>query len=57
MPLRVDLDRPVLVKALESAITVLRRTNSKEINPLMKDLREKDILKLQTAIGTIADAK
>lgn len=57
MPLKVDIDKPTLVQALEGRITVLKRNNSAEINPLMKDLRDKDILKLQNAIGTIADAK
>lgn len=54
--LTLDLDKPTLVKALEGAVTVLKRNNTKEVNPLMKDLRDKDILKLQTAIGSIAEA-
>lgn len=55
--LRVDIDKPTLIKAFEGAISVLKRNNTKEVNPLMKDLREKDILKLQNAIGSIAETK
>lgn len=57
MAVRVDLDKATLVRALEGMLTVLKRNNTKELNPLMKDLRDKDMLKLQTAIGTITDAK
>lgn len=55
--LRVDIDKPTLVKALEGQMSVLKRNNTKEVNPLMRDLRDKDIAKLQAAIGTITDTK
>lgn len=57
MALKLELDKPTLVAALEGRIGVLKRNNNAEVNPLMKDLRAKDILKLQTAIDTIVDAK
>lgn len=57
MAIRIELDKPTLVKALEGAVTVLKRNNTKEVNPLMKDLRDKDILKISNAIASITDAK
>lgn len=57
MALRVDIDKPTLIKALENSISLLRRNNAKEVNPLMRELREKDILKLQTTIASVTDAK
>lgn len=57
MALKLDLDKITAKKALENLINVHRRNNTAEINPAMRDLREKDITALRHAIDTMAEIK
>lgn len=57
MPIRIELPRPVLTDALTQRIQLLKRGMEREINPAIKELRQKDIAELQTAINTMTDTK
>lgn len=57
MPLKIEIDKAILTAALEKEIASLKRANTNERNPLMKEIRDKDIAAVQNAINTISEDK
>lgn len=57
MATRVDLHRKIVEDALESAVSSLKRSKGKQVNPLIQELLDKDILALTTAIRTLTEVK
>lgn len=53
--LKINLARPMLVKALEREIAISSRGLDKEINPGIKQLKEKDVLEYRNAIASIEE--
>lgn len=57
MAIKIELHRAVLTEALNQRIQLLKRGIDREVNPAIKELRQKDISELQTAINTMTDIK
>jgi len=57
MPLKVNIPRAFLEDALEMKINSLKRANTGEVNTLIKEIREKDISAITTALNTIEETK
>lgn len=53
--LKINLARPMLIKALEREIAISSRGLDKEINPGIKQLKEKDVLEYRNAIASIEE--
>lgn len=57
MATKVDLPKVVVKKALEHQISIMSRGIDTEINPGIKQLKQKDILALRTAIESMEEIK
>lgn len=57
MAIRIDIERSYIKRALEQAIASLKRAENKDINPMMKEIIQKDITMYQNAINTMTDIK
>lgn len=57
MSIKIDLPKAIIAKALEREIATLKRNNATEINPGMKQLRDKDIADITTAMNTMTETK
>lgn len=57
MAIKIELHRAVLTEALTQRIQLLKRGMEREINPAIKELRQKDIAELTTAMNTMTDIK
>lgn len=57
MPLKITLSKPMLVKAIEREIAISGRGLDKEINPGIRQLKEKDVLEYRNAIASIEEVK
>lgn len=57
MPIKINLNKAMLIKALEREIAISGRGLDKEINPGIKQLKEKDILEYRNAIASIEEVK
>lgn len=57
MAIRIELDRTTIRDALNQRIALLKRGIERESNPAIKDLKNKDISTIQTAINTMTEIK
>jgi len=57
MPLKIDIEKPILIAALQKEIASLKRANTNERNEFMRDIRDKEIAAIQSAINTISEDK
>lgn len=57
MAIRIELDKTYVKQALEAALASLKRSKDKHLNPMMRELVEKDIAMLANAINTITEVK
>jgi len=57
MPIKIDLKKEIVADALDAKISSLKRANVNETNTLIKEIREKDIAEIATAINTITEVK
>lgn len=57
MAIRIELNRAVLTEALNQRIALMKRGAERQINPAIKELTQKDIAEIQTAINTMTDIK
>lgn len=57
MATKVDLPKVVVKRALEHQIAIMSRGIDNEINPGIKQLKQKDILAMRQAIENMEDLK
>lgn len=57
MAVRIELHKNYVQQALEAAIASLKRSTTKQLNPAMKDLIDKDIAAISHALNTITEVK
>lgn len=57
MALRIEIQKQVLISAVEQAIASLKRSKAKQYNPAIAEFIEKDIGTLETAIRSITEIK
>lgn len=58
MAIRVDLDKSMLIRALEMAATSAQRAkNSKTANPKLAAIHDEDIRQYNVAIASLTDIK
>lgn len=57
MPLKVEIDRALLVSALEKELASQKRLHNTTKQPAFKPIIEKDIAAFQQALGSITEIK
>lgn len=57
MAIKIDLTKAIVTDALQMKINSLKRANTGETNSMIKEIREKDIAIIDSAINTITEVK